>query len=658
MKQPRYYLSDIFNGIDTPFICLRARYTQIWAIPSIFILVLYIVKLQLLKQSLDSGLELLLRLTLSACSTYESVANASSQVPRQAALLANQVVNDAMNGAVEGILKCCKYAIIAVRQLVLFFIEMWVGTWACLSLSFIDIVANGALDMASSTVSILNSTVVAAASTISEFVTKIQDLINTATGLINSITQFVSESQPLINNVTLSVESLNDLSLPSDIQDKIDGWRSEVPTYEDAKAALEKVISIPFDALETQVSNALSSNTSYFNASALPVPSVREVQVCDAGDITASYNDVAHDVANVVNILCIFCGIAMAIVLIWELFDVYWRWRRLEHASDEIDAVVGRSAELQSIANMNAINLATMSGLERRLTLWTSNLSSNVMMSWLVHYTCNPVALGTLTLGIMGLVVILLEYIVLRVLKKSLNKLDRVVSAPLNDAAAMVAMDLITWSQGVNGEIHSAESKINTQILGWVHTGTKALNDTLASFMTEINTSLNNSLGNTPLFEPLQTVVDCVIGNKVSAVEKGLTWVHEHSQVTLPTVKSSNYTQIAQIYPSDFVRAKTDTLISTLESQLQIELAVSCAFISAWLLLLICGSLWAIWKVSKRPGLSISPRASCDFDDRNVECVRRTTWLFSGPKGKAKQSFPSVKDSVRAEHDYASTWMS
>jgi len=47
---------------------------------------------------------------------------------------------------------------------------------------------------------------------------------------------------------------------------------------------------------------------------------------------------------------------------------------------------------------------------------------------------------------------------------------------------------------------------------------------------------LDTAFGNTILYNPINTFVYCIVGSKIDALEKGLTWVSEHAHVTLPTV--------------------------------------------------------------------------------------------------------------------------
>ncbi|KAI5279387.1 plasma membrane fusion protein prm1, partial [Ascosphaera aggregata] len=59
--------------------------------------------------------------------------------------------------------------------------------------------------------------------------------------------------------------------------------------------------------------------------------------------------------------------------------------------------------------------------------------------------------------------------------------------------------------------------------------------------MDETTKVLNTTFGGTILEDPLKTVFDCIIGMKVEAVEKGLTWVSDHAHIDFPHVPNDTF---------------------------------------------------------------------------------------------------------------------
>lgn len=57
---------------------------------------------------------------------------------------------------------------------------------------------------------------------------------------------------------------------------------------------------------------------------------------------------------------------------------------------------------------------------------------------------------------------------------------------------------------------------------------------------------LETVFNGTILINPIKDVVRCTIGLKVEAVQKGLTWVHDHSQISFPTFDNDTFSLGAQ----------------------------------------------------------------------------------------------------------------
>src|SRR6202044_36747 len=84
-------------------------------------------------------------------------------------------------------------------------------------------------------------------------------------------------------------------------------------------------------------------------------------------------------------------------------------------------------------------------------------------------------------------------------------------------------------------------SDINKEVFGWVNTTTGAINDTLNTFVSEMSDALNTTFGGTPLYDPIKEVLNCLIGLKIAAVQKGLTWVSDNAQVNFPHLPNDTF---------------------------------------------------------------------------------------------------------------------
>ncbi|SYW83907.1 related to PRM1 - Pheromone-regulated multispanning membrane protein [Ustilago bromivora] len=93
-----------------------------------------------------------------------------------------------------------------------------------------------------------------------------------------------------------------------------------------------------------------------------------------------------------------------------------------------------------------------------------------------------------------------------------------------------------TFSRSTNAIISDIETELNTHVFAWVNTTTSTLNTTLNEFLDGITDALTTTFGGTPFNAPLQTFVQCILGQKVRGVEKAFTWIQENSHVEFDRV--------------------------------------------------------------------------------------------------------------------------
>lgn len=185
------------------------------------------------------------------------------------------------------------------------------------------------------------------------------------------------------------------------------------------------------------------------------------------------------------------------------------------------------------------------------------------------------------------------------------------------------------YADSYNKAIAGYQDRINNELFGsWVNTTAVTLNSTLVEFYDEVekgeahfwifseedntneSSALNASFGSTILYNPINTFIYCILGSKITNLERGLTWISEHAFIDLPTFPSDilllsndSMNEIATPIAAAAVGSGDDndddgivgTLISHFESALKVERTFYGILLGVWLALFLIGLAVVIW---------------------------------------------------------------
>jgi hypothetical protein len=174
----------------------------------------------------------------------------------------------------------------------------------------------------------------------------------------------------------------------------------------------------------------------------------------------------------------------------------------------------------------------------------------------------------------------------------------------------------MSWSGGVNGAVGKLDKTINDDVLGVVTKGTSAVNETINKFVDKTNEVINKSLGDTILKDAVQEVLKCLVGLKITAIQKGLTWVHDNAHVTFPSVandtlslgalaKVSEANSAQELLADPNSKAKDEVteaiqfVINGMKSGIRTEALISTTLIVIWLIMALGGLAYAITHLAR-----------------------------------------------------------
>lgn len=359
-----------------------------------------------------------------------------------------------------------------------------------------------------------------------------------------------SISIPAVNIPSLAF--LQNVTIPTTFEDSLIKLNKSLPTLDEVRTLLDKVIDMPLDKLIGEINVTRHEIATQINDSILPTPSLHSLGAGNAAQLQAELcnnvdTSLIDDTAKALHTLGT-TAIALMILLIilgWCVL-AFWEWRRWHCMKQSVEAV---QTELATHGSTDAWML--VSAVEHpviyrygvpvlRRVAPTPRLSAN--LRWFMSYLAHPTLLALLCLSVIGLVVLEIQLGALHAIQHHAeNNANATMAKTTGDLVsklnAMSANASASYANDANKAIAALEYRINDELFGhWINSTAKTLNNTLVAFYSEVESVLNTTFGGTILYNPVNTFVYCILGSKITNLEKGITWVSNNAHVTFPTV--------------------------------------------------------------------------------------------------------------------------
>lgn len=547
----------------TPYIGLKARLSQVWLNPLTVMLFILAVKTALFLKSLGTTLDSSRQYTMTACESSEQVATHIAATPHYLALSANSMIDKSMTHFVQGTISTLELLLTGIEEIIIFYIEFLVGTYACLIVNLIDGIVDVAVNATEAVVNFTNDHLKSISQDLQTGVSALANLFTKMESYVYDIEEFFTGEASAVKQVNISISALQNLHIPSSINTKLSDLRNNMPTYDDVKNSTETVLKAPFESVKNDLKTAASKV--YFNSSALSVPPMESnIEFCSQSvidDIFVRIHQVLKDGCIALIIVFCICAVAVCAPLIYHEV-CRWRWQndcakaftgnfyaqeKLKMVSQTDKLMVrGDDSDNTTATQVQAMAAITMSDSHWRVRI--QNLACKfvsfdpdwqIACRWYVDFILQKQPLTVLAIGILGLICAGTQKAIIIRAMRAAPELAQAAKNGMLDLSTSIDKDVNTWVNTTNFAINATQNAINDDILGWVVTGTETVNKTLSHFLSSMNSDLESTFGGTPLYSPISTVVGCVIGNKIETVIRGLTWVHNNAHVDLPLVNKS-----------------------------------------------------------------------------------------------------------------------
>ncbi|ODV97988.1 hypothetical protein PACTADRAFT_480 [Pachysolen tannophilus NRRL Y-2460] len=647
----RYYYYHHYKKEQEPYIFIPKPYLQIWDRLSqvwlnkwSLLLVLIILKLIFYKKSLVSALQIAEIHTISTCSSIDQFSSIVSSLPHYMAKASNQIILKTIQDSENGLRKGLSYVVIGVEEIIIFMLDVTVGTYACLLTAAIDTGAEVALNATEVVIDLANDTMVDLASDLEKNLSDLNSIIDDVLSVADKVESFFGDDNDTSINKTfakiyLSIESLTNWEISPSINEKLTELENNVPDFSQVKNYTESLISIPFQELEQKILSSSLIDNDTETELLLAVPGLITTDTCSKStNITQFYSDLNNKIEFVTKtmlILLIICSLLIIVPLAWSEILHWTRLRKMVVELEQLSEIKNKEdvddyGKAGSKHQSEAQSVDYLEVIERNYSRYSSRIGillSQMMFSdeytekqaavrWIVSFVTTRNALTILSVSLGGMLTVLLEYIILTILIYSFKILREDFQKISSSIDKEIDVSIANWTLATNEYIYQAQESINDNLFGWVEESTLAINSTVEGFITKMNDAITDIFNGTPLYDPVKDVVSCVIEDKLYKVEESLTWVYDHSQITFPNVSSEflldalntfsssdndndNTTSTASILITDSKNLLEETLemlLSQYRKSLLYELYISVCLFSIWILQVVIAITLVLFK--------------------------------------------------------------
>ncbi|KAK0705481.1 plasma membrane fusion protein PRM1 [Lasiosphaeris hirsuta] len=580
----------------TPYLGLRARLSQVWFNRWTVLLLLVLVRVILLTGSLNENLGEAKVKALSACTKVEDIGSAMASMPHYLSVGVNSLAAEGVESAVSGMVSIISMILTGVEALLLFIINMYIGTYACL----IGAIIHGTLDVSVQAIEgatdKMNEAIDSIADGISDDVAKFQTLYDKFKDSI------LSPLLPAPEDIDLTARITDLKGIQVDSGSLLKGLSSlnkTIPTFDQAENFTKNALSIPFDLVRKEVD--LKFGNYSFDKSVFPVAQKQALSFCSNNSfLNDFFISLFGIVAKAKIVFTVVIPILAVLAMVMMAYVEIRRWRRervrakvfTEQGYDPLDVVYIASRPITA-----GVGIKIVSRFSGKKNLW---------IRWAVAYATSLPALFVLSLAMAGFFSCFCQWTMLRAIQKEAPALAEQVGDFAADVVGTLAAVSTDWADSANDVVLGLQNDMNDELFGWVRNATTAVNDTLVTFDKEIDDAITFMFKDTVLLNTARDLVGCLVTRKIDAIEKGLTFVHDHAKVTFPLFPNDTFSQGAQdsvqgdndltsflaspaSVTTDEISSAVQQVITALQNNIIQEALISTALLLVYVIVVLIG---------------------------------------------------------------------
>lgn len=253
----------------------------------------------------------------------------------------------------------------------------------------------------------------------------------------------------------------------------------------------------------------------------------------------------------------------------------------------------------------------------------TDETKQNIYL-WFIHYVTHPPAVVCLFIGLLGLVLTFGQIAVIEhmrqnyrtILAPSIRDLSTTI---FNSVQGAMQTASVAFSTETNSALSVVETDLNEAVFSEIIRAAAELNNALVQVQTTLTEGVRKAFGDSIFAKFVGAVLQCLLLNKLEAIERGLSWVRENAHIQLPRITEDmlmmDRTQLDLLVtesvdtlmdPSSSARMqKVENAVSGVftqyEDALRRELPLYYGLAVVWLIVLVMGLVGAAWAAGVIP---------------------------------------------------------
>ncbi|CAE6424032.1 unnamed protein product [Rhizoctonia solani] len=565
---PPVYASDPLNAPQAHFTSLKPYLTLpyllslTWLATPIISLLFIIFRLIISQGAAQDSVEDAKGVLIASCAAAERAAQGVGSIGSFMAAGTNRQIEAAVNGTINAARATMIFSLTALQGIIEFVIDMYRSIFLC----FLELVVRGGLAIIigalTEVTNFLQNTVSGLKSSIQGDIQSANNAIASAVNAINSVTRIVNVKLDVPQFSIPALSGLDNIKIPTDLQDGLAKLNSTLPTLDQLRDTVDKIIAIPFNEIKKEINETFASPAMRFNTSVLAVPARSNIQFCDGLD-TSIVDDLGRDLRKIGRIGIVLLLLALVLLILGAMAVEWYKWRVLQGELERTREAWSTDSNVQHpqlggyqgvpMMVMSDDNLMLLHATQQHplLSALANRLANALKLSatsythlrFFFAYVFHPAALACLLIGLFGLISVQIQLAAIGPIQEHYsNQVSNSVSDFTNSIALSIngAMqeDSAAYAAQVNAQTSAMQSAINDNLFGWVNGTTVTLNNTLVAFYDDIQSTVELVFGGTILETPAREFIRCLIGTKVQGIENALTFIHDNFKVNMPTVSS------------------------------------------------------------------------------------------------------------------------
>lgn len=445
----------------------------------------------------------------NTCIFIENLSNELSSIPKNV----NQMTVNNINFILSSIQTGLITSVEIIENVTLWFINNYKNTLKCLLL----LVVSGSIDLVEDASHVFEKSTNDALSAFQIQINNINNDLSNIQSKINNI-PFANIQLPSIPSI-----SINNITIPAEFYSSLENINNSFP---EILLTIDNYLTTPFDILKTKI------NETNFNFESNITSSNSTKNICQEKIVKISEELMLWINKIYVYSIVILIVLIIIITIINIIYINYTDKIYIRKINEVIQKNNVGSTKDNILYILDYINYPIRNKIMLYLDPIIPKNQQKNLFKWFVNYIFYYPSYICFIMAISGILFTFIQIVVMKSLKYTiLTNLTISIDSLINDIVSSNHNDYIDI---INNNINATETNINNELFEWVNITTNTLNNTLNDVVSEITNFINATFKNTPLVNPIQDVINCLILIKIKGIQNGIAWIQSKSHVTLP----------------------------------------------------------------------------------------------------------------------------